>query len=235
MRGMHPERKGMTRVMNCGRTATIETYRNSCDMDIRYEDGTLKTGVRYDKFLKGEVKYPVKRTYPSYKSDKVNLYLHEKRVMNNGIMAEVITFRHRNDIDVKFANGVIKEHLSYENFHSGRITDGNINRLGETRIMKNGLKATIVRYGSCIDIDVLFENGVLRRGRVYHSFVLGSIGLGCCSQRETIERYPFSDVPVLSIKQNSKKANNMCQSNTYSYTGMNSYTGRSYSVNRIVG
>ena len=101
--------------------------------------------------------------------------------------------------------------------------------------MKNGLKATIVRYGSCIDIDVLFENGVLRRGRVYHSFVLGSIGLGCCSQRETIERYPFSDVPVLSIKQNSKKANNMCQSNTYSYTGMNSYTGRSYSVNRIVG
>ena len=146
MRGMHPERKGMTRVMNCGRTATIETYRNSCDMDIRYEDGTLKTGVRYDKFLKGEVKYPVKRTYPSYKSDKVNLYLHEKRVMNNGIMAEVITFRHRNDIDVRFANGVIKEHLSYENFYSGRITDGNINRLGETRIMKNGLKATIVRY-----------------------------------------------------------------------------------------
>lgn len=235
MRGMHLERKGMTRVMNCGRTATIEAYRNSCDMDIRYSDGTLKAGVRYDKFLKGEVKYPAKKVYSSCASDKVNKHLHEKRVMNNGIMAEIIAYRHCLDVDVKFANGVVKKHMSYGNFNSGRITDGAINRLGETRIMKNGLKATIVRYGSCTDIDVLFENGVLRRGMVYRSFTIGGIGLGYCIQRKTIEQYPFSDIPVLATKQNNKKTNDMCQTGTYSYTGMNSYTGSSYSVNRIVG
>ena len=32
--------------------------------------------------------------------------LHEKKIMNNGKLAEIIAYRSANDIDVKFENGV---------------------------------------------------------------------------------------------------------------------------------
>lgn len=31
-------------------------------------------------------------------------------------------------------------------------------RLGETRMMNCGMEATIIRYGTCADIDVRFED-----------------------------------------------------------------------------
>ena len=50
-----------------------------------------------------------------------------------------------------------------------------IDRLGETRMMKCGMKATIIRYGSATDIDVRFEDGTVVKNRWYGNFKKGEI------------------------------------------------------------
>ena len=50
-----------------------------------------------------------------------------------------------------------------------------IDRLGETRMMNCGMKATIIRYGTCADIDVRFEDGTVVEHRRYGTFKKGKI------------------------------------------------------------
>ena len=48
-------------------------------------------------------------------------------------------------------------------------------RLGETRMMNCGMKATIIRYGNVMDIDVCFEDGTAVKDRRYEDFKKGRI------------------------------------------------------------
>lgn len=50
-----------------------------------------------------------------------------------------------------------------------------INRLGETRMMNCGMKATIIRYGGCDDIDVRFEDEKVVIHKAYDKFKKGEI------------------------------------------------------------
>lgn len=82
-----------------------------------------------------------------------------------------------------------------------------IDRVGETRVMNCGMKATIIRYGKYSDIDVRFEDGVIVEHKRYRAFENGNIAnpnfnprLGetkimNCGMEATIIRYkvlPFS-------------------------------------------
>lgn len=46
---------GMTRTMNCGMPATVIDYVNCRDITIQFEDGLVKSHVRADKFMNGNV------------------------------------------------------------------------------------------------------------------------------------------------------------------------------------
>jgi len=50
-----------------------------------------------------------------------------------------------------------------------------IDRVGETRMMKCGMKATIIRYGGATDIDVRFEDETVVKNRWYRNFKKGEI------------------------------------------------------------
>ena len=50
-----------------------------------------------------------------------------------------------------------------------------IDRLGETRMMNCGMKATIIRYGKYSDIDVRFEDGAVVKHKDYGKFKKGNI------------------------------------------------------------
>ena len=50
-----------------------------------------------------------------------------------------------------------------------------IDRLGETKMMNCGMKATIVRYGNSKDIDVRFEDGTIAKCKGYKEFKKGGI------------------------------------------------------------
>lgn len=86
-----------------------------------------------------------------------------------------------------------------------------IDRVGETRVMNCGMKATIIRYGGYNDIDVRFEDGAVAEHKTYGAFKksgiansnikasaknrLGETWMMNCGMEATIIRYkvlPFS-------------------------------------------
>ena len=102
------------------------------------------------------------------------------RMMNCGMEATIIRYGGYNDIDIRFEDGKVVVHKAYGNFKKGNIANQDIkasaeNRLGETRMMKCGMAATIIRYGKYSDIDVRFEDGKVVEHKAYDTFKKGSI------------------------------------------------------------
>ena len=106
--------------------------------------------------------------------------LGETRMMNCGMEATIIQYKNAMDIDVRFEDGSVVEHKAYGNFKRGGIVNPNMkvsakNRLGETRMMNCGMKATIIRYGNNGDIDVRFEDRTIAKRKGYGDFKKGKI------------------------------------------------------------
>ena len=166
-------RLGETRMMNCDMEATIIRYGNSKDIDVRFEDGAVVKNRGYGDFKKGEIANPNIKTFTEVR-------LGETRMMNCGMEATIIRYGRCDDIDVRFEDGTIAKHKLYGEFKKGGIANPNIktsaeNCLGKTKMMNCGMKATIIRYGACADIDIRFEDGAVVEHKRYSSFEKGEI------------------------------------------------------------
>lgn len=244
------ERIGEKKVMNNGLTAEVIEYRGSHDMDILFEDGGKRTGVSWRDFCIGSIAHPtipggnvsqnelVLRFYleslgfvripqRSKRSDRVGLegkeldlyndklkiaieydgeYSHTKNKDDEGknkivekLGIKLYRFREpgcsgvsgrnyiledANHITVKFKDGTIVKDRKYEDFIHGAIGKPGIPQLRRTlknerlwteKIMRNGMKAKIVRYGSANDIDIKFSNGTIVMHKTYANFCSGSV------------------------------------------------------------
>ena len=163
-------RLGKTRMMNCGMKATIIRYGKAIDIDVRFEDGTVVKHKSYSKFKKGGI------ANPNIKASRFD----ETRMMSCGIEATIIRYGGATDIDVRFEDGVIKEHVVYSKFKKGSIAHPSTkvsakDRLGETNMMNCGMEATIIQYAKYADIDVRFEDGAVVKHRKYREFKKGEI------------------------------------------------------------
>lgn len=155
-----------TKIMKNGMKATIVVYRKIDDIDIRFEDGTIVTGKRYDHFLNGTIKNP------SILLNRVG----ESKIMQCGMKATIIHYENNRDIDVQFEDGTIIRHRAYQHFQIGNIINPNIiPHLGESRIMNNGQKATIIDYRAAKDIDIRFEDGTIVNNKDLYAFKRGNI------------------------------------------------------------
>lgn len=106
--------------------------------------------------------------------------LGEKRMMNNGMNAVIISYRGTNDIDIQFENGDIRKGVSYDNFKKGGISNltlDNIisNKIKETKYNNQGLKMWIIEYRGYNDIDIEFEDGFKVYNRTYNDFKNGTV------------------------------------------------------------
>ena len=164
------ERVGEKRMMNCGLKATIIRYGSNRDIDVQFEDGQVVYHSYYSSFKKGEIAPPIDPRYS---------HVGEKRMMNCGLEATIIRYGGAMDIDVQFEDGQVVYKRTYDNFIKGMIAPPidprKIVHIGERRMMKCGLEATIIRYGSSRDIDVQFEDGQVVYHRDYSSFKKGEI------------------------------------------------------------
>ena len=155
--------------MNNGLKATITVCRNINDIDVQFEDGTAVIHRTYSDFQKGVI-FRFK--------DKPYSILGETKMMNNGMEATIIIFKKYDDIDVLFEDKTIVRHKTYSNFQKGKISNPNYNpysHIGETRIMNNGLKATIIIYRNYKDNDIKFEDETVVEHKQYFSFQNGNI------------------------------------------------------------
>ena len=174
-------RLGETRMMNCGMEATIIRYESAKDMDVCFKDGAIVEHRKYDSFKRGKI------ANPNMKVSAKNR-LGETRMMNCGMKATIIRYGNAGDIDVRFEDRTIAKRKGYREFKKGKIANPNIktsaeNRLGETRMMNCGMKATIIRYENNTDIDVCFEDGVVAKDKTYRAFKKGEIAHESLSQK----------------------------------------------------
>ena len=166
-------RLGETRMMSCGMKSTIIRYENADDINICFEDGKVVEHKTYDTFKKGSI------TNPNMKVSAKNR-LGETKIMNCGMEATIIQYKNAMDIDVRFEDGTVAVHRQYNQFKKGEIANQNIKAsaetcLGETRMMKCGMEATIIRYGRWEDIDIRFEDGAVVEHKIYDNFKKGEI------------------------------------------------------------
>lgn len=161
---------GQTRMMNCGMNATVIAYRGCNDIDVRFENGTIREHMRISSWKNGEI---------SKISRDKSQYIGKTKTMNCGMKATIIAYRNANDMDVQFENGVIRKHRQMCNFQHGEISNMVLTNkeqwIGQTRTMKCGMKATIIEYRKNNDIDIQFENGVIREHTFLESFKKGTI------------------------------------------------------------
>ena len=167
------DRVGETRVMNCGMKATIIRYGGYNDIDVRFEDGAVAEHKTYGAFEKGKI---ANQNIKVSAEDRLG----ETRMMNCGMEATIIRYGKYSDIDIRFEDGKVVVHKKYDQFKKGEIANPNMkvsakNRLGETRMMNCGMKATIIRYNGGRDIDVRFEDGTIVGSKTYNAFKKGSI------------------------------------------------------------
>ena len=164
------DRTGEKRTMNCGLEATIIRYGSCHDIDVQFEDGQVVYHKDYREFKRGRIAPPIDPRY---------LRVGEKRMMNCGLEATIIRYGGCKDIDVQFEDGQVVYHRDYFSFQKGEIAPPidprKTVRIGEKRMMKCGLEATIIRYGSSTDIDVQFEDGQVVYHSYYSSFQKGTI------------------------------------------------------------
>ena len=165
------DRLGETQMMKCGMEATIIRYGNNGDIDVCFEDGAVAEYKTYESFKKGSIAHP---------NTTAEARLGETHMMNCGMEATIIRYGKYSDIDVRFEDGAVAKNKTYRAFKKGNIANTNIkasaeNRLGETRMMNCGTEATIIRYGTCADIDVRFEDGAVVEHKTYKAFKKGEI------------------------------------------------------------
>lgn len=173
------KRIGTTATMNNGLQCTIIDYRSCVDIDVQFEDGTICKNKDYYCFKKGDIKHPVI-------DSKVLQRINETRLLRNGMKATIIAYRNSKDIDILYEDGYLQEHQTYQSFINRRthpLNEGPValrdeyktRVIGETRVMKNGEKATIIAYRKAKDIDVQFEDGTIVTNKEYQNFKNGRI------------------------------------------------------------
>ena len=102
----------------------------------------------------------------------------ETRMMNCGMRATIIRYGGVRDMDVRFEDGAIAKCKIYGEFKKGNIAHPSTTaegRLGETRMMSCGMKATIIRYENADDINICFEDGKIVEHKTYRAFKKGYI------------------------------------------------------------
>lgn len=159
-----------TRMMHCGLMAEIIAYRSCNDMDVRFETGHIRHGVRYSDFKK-------EKLAEFSNEEKRAMRLGEIRTMHCGMDAEITDYPRSTNISVEFENSTERSGVNYDSFKKGSVSPHLRTRVGEKKMMNCGVMAEIIAYRGNKDIDVRFENKAVREHMTYYAFRKGTIAL----------------------------------------------------------
>ena len=99
---------------------TVIAYRAYDDIDVQFEDGTIKQSVRYNQFQSGELSHPSRWNHIGVKS-----------IHSSGEEMEIIAYRNYRDCDIKFTDGTIAYGKRFDHFQKGHIQKPEINQESE--------------------------------------------------------------------------------------------------------
>ena len=99
------DRTGETTMATNGMKMTIIAYRNSRDVDVQFEDGAIRSRVCYSAFKRGNISHPSEKERTG-----------ETAIAKNGMKMTIITYRDAANIDVRFEDGYVACHKTYDSF-----------------------------------------------------------------------------------------------------------------------
>lgn len=162
-------RLGETSISNSGMGMKIVAYRNSKDLDVQFEDGTIIKNRSYGDFKKGKIKNPNLLKPNTLKEEREG----EISTATNGMKMKLISYRSYSDVDIQFEDGTIVKHKNFYNFKEGTIFYPK--RKDAVITAYNGIRMRVLEYRKSSDIDVQFEDGSIVRNKSYTDFEKGSI------------------------------------------------------------
>lgn len=177
--------------MKCGQKAKLIAYRGVKDIDIEFEDGSVREGVKYYHFKKGNVS-------PTPREDSQQLHLNKEELMHCGEKAKIIAYRSSMDIDIQFEDGTIVN-TQYGAFIRGMVQKDkkkhhDESRIGEQLKAKNGQIMTVVAYRTSNDMDIQFEDGTIVKHISYRRFKSG------CVRNPSSPKYPTAKLERIGEK-----------------------------------
>lgn len=196
---------GQKNIARNGMEMTIVGYRNSHDIDVQFQDGTIVYNKHYKNFKDGFVAHPSKK-------NKVG----ETSMSSIGMKMTVINYHDCNNIDIRFEDGTLVYGKTYGSFKNGSIRHPDISpyksnnfcdHTGETAIANNGMKMTIIGYREYNDIDIQFEDGTVVYNRSYQEFNIGKISYPKSKSRIGETRVAKNGMKMTII--NYRNANNI--------------------------
>lgn len=132
---------GQTIKANNGHEFTIIEAKGYSKLTVQFDDGTIVKNRRYNKVFSGSVANPSLRKPKSERKTPAKpsiplriLRIGETNLANNGQMMEIVKYTSATDIDVKFEDGTIVEHRTYNGFKLGTIANPNFRSLVSTSI-----------------------------------------------------------------------------------------------------
>ena len=138
-----------------GTTITIIAFRNSADLDVQFDDGTIVSHRTWQMFNEDKIQNPNKpRKYCVTESKIGETILHQL-----GISMKIIEYKNTDNITVQFDSGY-QRHCSYSNFKRGKIkhafpyTMGNITLIQPAYVF-NGVGNFICTCNECHLSDVM--------------------------------------------------------------------------------
>lgn len=196
----------------------VTAYRSANDFDIRFLiDGTEVQHINSKNYYRGAVGHPVyNRQYFEQKTAEKER-LHMKKRMNNGLLAEIIRYHARNDITVRFEDGVEKD-TTFGQFLKGTVSHPDLDsykiqtrkdaqkRIGEEKLNTDGHMMKIICYTDSGDIDIERDDGLIAEHRSYQNFQRGSISF--CRHHNCVgERYQANNGLWMEIIASEDKNN----------------------------
>ena len=119
-------RIGETMTSSMGETMTIIDYRNTTDIDVKFEDGTIVEHKKYCNFKKGNVENPNNpNSRCNYLQDIKKIRVGETAYSSKGQKMTIIRYHSYADLDVQFEDGTIVTNRDYNNFKLGCIRNPN--------------------------------------------------------------------------------------------------------------
>ena len=161
------------KTINYGVCIIIEYYSIN-NIIVQFED-KVKTRTTLSSINRGTIKHP------NSNADGLLMKRRQSRigfesVNKDGERAVVVRYDGCRDFTVKFDDESTLDLYDFSKFERG-IFIKPTSKVGEERIMSNGLKAKIIKYISAKNMTVQFENGTIRDNVCYSSFKKGYIAL----------------------------------------------------------
>lgn len=166
-------RVGLKKLANNGMEMEIIAYRGANDIDVRFEDDTVVEHTKWSSFKLGQIRNP------QLFNKKCQSFIGRQNRTLRGDTMTIITYRRCDDIDVRFDDGYVMPHISYEKFKSGSLLRPDqrptVRNIGKRNFNNVGIKMEITDYKTNENVTVIFETGYECSSKRLSAFNKGGI------------------------------------------------------------